>query len=551
MTPIHRRGGTALALALSVTLLAAACGSDPADSATATPSNVAQASSVSPAAAGQPRDGGEILYGISADPICVDPNQTDLTASRDIARTFADSVVNADPETGEIVPWLATEWKVNSDATLFDFTFRKDVTFSNGEAFDAAAFKTFLDGVKALGGKAVNASTYIEGLTEVKVTGDYTASVAFDVPNASFLQALSTVNLAVLAPATYSGTTPEQRCLGQLVGSGPFVLDTFTPAQEVIVTKRADYAWPSANDQHEGAARLDKITFRVVAEAGQRTGGLRSGSLDGINGVPAQDEEALKTEGFTTITANNPGTVSEYLTNNSSPTLKDPAVRKAVQLGINNDEGRATLLLPRYNLATSILSSTTPYYTDFSADLQYDPEEARRVLDAAGWLPGDDGVRVKDGVRLSLEVVNGQSGGSAAHELRAQQLAEIGVELVITEVSRAEMLAALDSGDYDFVPYGFTRADPAALNMHFTTKRNNPLHLEPSELDDYLAEADAATTDESRQAAVDKAAGYIVKNHLVIVFNEQSQAHATKSTLQGVRWEPGVQISFYDAWLES
>lgn len=493
--------------------------------------------------------GGEIIYGLSADPICVDPNQTDLTASRDVSRTFAASVLNADPETGEIVPWLATEWEVNEDATVFEFITRDGVTFSDGEEWNAESFKVFLDGIDELGGRAVNASTYIEGYEGTEILREDAVRVSFSRPNASFLQALSTVNMAVLSPRTYQEVSPEDRCLGELSGAGPFVLESFVPAQEVVVVKREDYDWPSPNAQHEGAAYLDKITFRVVAEASQRVGGLSASTLHAFNSVPSQDEESLLASGFQVLSTNNPGTVSQYLTNNSSPTLSDPAVRKAIQLGIDNEEYRDTLLLPRYNLATSVLSSTTPYYTDFSSYLYHDPEEAKRILDGAGWVPGADGIREKDGIRLSVNVVNGQSGAPTAHELRAQQLAEIGVELTITQVSRAEMLAALDTGDYDFVPYGFTRADPAALNMHFTTTRNNPLHLEPSELDDHLEQADAAADPQERQIAIDKAAEHIVANNLVIVFNEQSVAHAASPSLRDIRWEPGAQISFYDAYL--
>ncbi len=526
---------SAAALALSL----AACGSGSGNT----------QSTASAQASGTPVAGGSIIYGTSSDPICVDPNQTDLTGTRDIVRQVADSVVEADPETGEILPWLATKWEVNDDATAFTFTFRTDATFSNGEKFDAAAFKTFLDGIKDLGGRAINAASYIAGYQGTEVLAADQAKVTFSSPNASFLQALSTVNLAVLAPSVYRDVTPEDRCLGKIVGSGPFTLDSFVPAQEVVLSKRTGYAWQSPNATHTGDAYLDKITFRVVTEASQRTGGLKSKTLDGFNSPAAQDEDGLAAAGFQILSANNPGTVSEYLTNNSSPTLKDPAVREAIQLGINNEEVRDTILLPRYNLATSILSSTTPLYTDFSSYITYDPEKAKKVLDAAGWVVGSDGIRSKDGVRLSVQVVNGQSGPTTAHELRAQQLKEIGVELTIKQVSRAEMLAALDSGDYDFVPYGFTRADPAALNMHFTTKLNNPLHLQPSVLDDYLAEADASPETAARQAAVDKAVKYILENHLVIVFNEQSVAHALSPNLHDVRWEPGVQISFYDAWL--
>jgi len=535
--PLLPRG---LALAATAALALSACGDGGA--------GTGRPTSSSPT--GEAAEGGSLTYGISGDPICVDPNQTDLTASRDILRQVADSVVDADPDTGEILPWLATSWEVADDATRFDFTFRTDVTFSNGEAFDATAFRTFLDGVVALGGKAINASSYLDGYTGTEVLADDRARVTFDSPHASFLQELSTVNLAVLAPATYTSTSAEERCLGGIVGSGAYTLESFTPAQEVRLAVREDYDWPAAGSGHTGRAYLDEIVFRVVPEAGVRSGALRTGELDGINGVAREDELALSEAGYTVLSTNNPGTVSEYLTNNASPVLSDPAVRRAIQIGVDRQEIKDTLLLPRYNIATSILSSTTPYYSDLSEYIYTDQVEAAEILDEAGWVPGEDGIREKDGLRLSVEVVNGQSGGTDREELVAQQLKRIGVELTITNVSRAEMLAALDSGDYDFVPYGFTRADPAALTMHFSTERNNPLHLQPSELDDHLAAQAAATDPDERQAAVDRAAEYILANDLVIVFTEQSSVHTLDPAVQGVRWEPGAQLSFYDAWLD-
>jgi peptide/nickel transport system substrate-binding protein len=546
---LHRfRAATLTGSALVLALTLAACGSS-GGSGSSAGSATAGGSSGS-ASNGSPQSGGSLTYAISQDPICVDPNQTDLTASRDIARQFADSVVDADPKTGEIKPWLASSWKVNSNATTFDFTFRTDVTFSDGEKFDAAAFKTFLDGIKSLGGKAVNASTYIVGYQGTTVTGANTAQVTFSTPNASFLQALSTVNMAVLSPKTYTDVSPADRCLGKnLIGSGAFTVQSYTPAQQVVLTKRTGYGWPSPNAKHTGDAYLDQITFRVVTEDQQRTGGLQSGALQGINNVPTQNQAQLKQAGYQLLISNNPGTVSEYLTNNSAPILSDEKVREAVQLGIGNEEYRTTLLTPDYNLATSILSSTTPYYKDFSSYLKYDPEKAKQILDADGWVAGSDGIRTKNGKRLTLTVVNGQAGKPTADELRAQQLAKIGVELKITIVSRAEMLAALPAGSYDFVPYGFTRADPAALNMHFRSTGSNPLHLSKSDLDTYLDQADASADTTARQDAVNKAAEYILQHHLVIVFTEQQVAHAVSPKLQGVTFEPGVQLSFFDAWL--
>ena len=63
-----------------------------------------------------------------------------------------------------------------------------------------------------------------------------------------------------------------------------------------------------------------------------------------------------------------------------------------------------TLFTDNYPLATSVIGKTALGYQDLSAQLSHDPARARDLLDEAGWVPGADGIRVKDGQRLSLVV---------------------------------------------------------------------------------------------------------------------------------------------------
>jgi peptide/nickel transport system substrate-binding protein len=526
-----RRAG--VALAVTAALLATGCGSGAATTG---------------GGGGQPRHGGELTFALGSDPICIDPQQSDLTTSLNVSRQVVDSLVDQNPDTGEFVPWLASSWEVNDDATRYTFNLRDGVTFSDGTPLDAAVVKANFDGVDALGGKAIVGATYLAGYQGTEVLDRSTVRVSFGAPNAGFLHAVSTMTLGILSPKAVA-VSPEARCQGTgLVGTGPFVLDHYTPKQEAVLTRRTGYQWASTVAGHQGDAYLEKITFKVVPEAGVRTGSLRSGQLDAIADVPSQDEPSLESAGYPILARNNPGTVSEYLVNNSGPILKEEAVRRAILKGVNRQEIVDTLLLPRHKPATSILSSTTPLYSDLSPLLGHDPDGARKLLDEAGWAPGPDGIRVRDGKRLTVEVVNGQAGKPTTHELVAQQLAKVGVELKITQVSRAEMLARLDNGTADLVPYGLTRGDPDALRMHFSTKRNNPLHLTESPLEAHL-DAQAANPDKTqRQAAVDQAARYIVEHALAIPLVEQSQGHALGKHVHGLRFEANARLVFYDTW---
>src|SRR3954469_9034371 len=112
-----RLASLVLALGVAVAVLAAGSG--------------AQVSSRSAkAATPTPVPGGTVTLGWTSSPNCLDPQLANASLDLSIARQFADSLVNQNPTTGAIVPWLATKWTVNKDATKFTFFLRKGVTFS-------------------------------------------------------------------------------------------------------------------------------------------------------------------------------------------------------------------------------------------------------------------------------------------------------------------------------------------------------------------------------------------------------------------------------------
>lgn len=84
--------------------------------------------------------------------------------------------------------------------------------------------------------------------------------------------------------------------------------------------------------------------------------------------------------------------------------LAETEVRQALNLGINREEIHEAALSDSYEMSGSILNRGHPDFVDFSDELEYDPERANELLDAAGWEMGDDGIRRKDGQRLEITV---------------------------------------------------------------------------------------------------------------------------------------------------
>ncbi len=143
------------------------------------------------------------FWGDNTTLVSLDPFQVYWLEHRVLLRNVAESLTDQDPDSGQIIPWLAKSWEVSADALSYTFHLRQDVTFSNGERFDAHAVKAAFDSNKAFAAQlpATFGATYLAGYDHAEVLDAFTVRLVLSRPNAGFLQATSTTNLAILAPA--------------------------------------------------------------------------------------------------------------------------------------------------------------------------------------------------------------------------------------------------------------------------------------------------------------------------------------------------------------
>lgn len=531
-----RRLVTTAAVAGSI-LLATACGSG---------------GGTGDAGAGPARAGGTLNFAVGSYAGCVDPHQVASNDTIYALRQIVDSLTDQNPATGEIVPWLAQSWEVSPDARTFTFRLRPGATFSDGTPVDAAAVKATFDAVPTLGAKASLGISYLTGYQGTRVVDDLTAEVTFGQPNAQFLQATSTFSLGLVTPAS-AAKTPDQRCTDGIVGSGPFVLADYQANRSITLARRAGYQWGSSLWRKAGEAYLDKVVFTIVPEAGVRSGSLQSGQLDAIGSVGLADESALRATGTVDLQARaNPGVVFNLGLNNSRAIVRDPAVRRALLVAIDRRQIAETIFPTGSKPATSILSHTTPFYTDLSAQLSFDPAKAAALLDGAGWRPGPDGIRTRDGAKLSLEVkwFANAATNRPTLELVQQQLKAVGVEVNLRELPIATLNQAQQAGDFDALWGNLTRADPDILRNHYSTELANVNRLAPSELDRVLAEQAATIDAGRRQDLVSQAQRLIVENAYVIPVVELTTELGVATRVHDLDFEASSRIQLHDTWKE-
>lgn len=534
-----RRVWAALAVGAASALLLSACASGTAPT----------ADSTTPAAV----EGGTLRIAIDSDPVCLDPAQSSLIASGVIGRQLVDSLVEQDPDTGEIKPWLAESWSVGGDGASYDFVLRDDVTFSDGTPLTSDSVKAFFDSVVADPGKTATGAAFLSGYAATEVIDDTHFTVRFETPNAAFLAGASSRALGILSASTLEASF-EDRCLGAaIVGTGPFVFDDYVAGESVTISARDDYDWAPAGAAHEGRAYVDAVEYSVSAEPSVRTGALQSGQVDIATTIQSQDEVTLDAAGFPILSRVNPGVVTAVTPNIAgSDILKEDAVREALQLAADRQEIADVVLTPSYGVATSVLGDTTPGHVDLSDELAPDVDEAQEILDDAGWEIGSDGIRERDGQRLSISVLYFYQPN--VYEYLQQQLRAVGIELELKQVTAGEFTAAAAAGDYDLRQASFSRPDPDILRTVFGLSLNNSAFLDSSDPDaanlDALLEEQRETTDsEERFEIVADVQKLLIEKNWVIPLAQLVQVIGTDEEVSGLAFDSFSIIKLYDVSL--
>ncbi|MFE9809002.1 ABC transporter substrate-binding protein [Streptomyces sp. NPDC005548] len=496
------------------------------------------------------RSGGTLTFAVGSDAGCVDPQQVGSNDSIYSLRQVVDSLTDQDPRTGKIVPWLAKSWDISSDTTTFTFHLRSGVTFSDGSPLTAQVVKDNFDAVPKLGALATLAQGYLSGVRSTTVVDASTVRVTFKKPNAQFLQATSTHSLGIESAASVKRSAQE-KCSKGVAGSGPFTLSSYVQNRAVTLSKRGKYAWGSSLWTKKGEAYLDKLVFKVVPEAGVRSGSLQSGQVDAVGSVGKADETALKGGAANLQRRANPGVVFNLGLNNSRPLLKDAKVRQALQFAIDRQQIVDAVFPTGTEPATSVLAHTTPNYADLGRDLSRDAAKATSLLDKAGWRTGADGIRSKNGTKLRLTVkwFANAATNQPALELIQQQLKAVGVDVVLKQLQITQFAPTLQSGDFDAVWGNVTRADPDILRSSYSTELANFYHLPPSSLDTALNQQ-AATADPARRGElVRKAQELLVQNAYVIPVVELETQLGVAKKVHNLGFDASSRVQLHDTWI--
>ncbi|MFH1764600.1 MAG: ABC transporter substrate-binding protein [Gemmatimonadota bacterium] len=354
----------------------------------------------------------------------------------------------------EPAPYLATSWEISEDQTELTFHLRDDVYWHDGELTTAqdVAF-TYLTVIKPES-QYPNPGffqAYLPGEEGVEVVDSFTVKFRFQ-PHADILETWR--NLSIL-PHHLLGDVPTSELVlhpyGGVcpVGNGPFRFAARTPGDSW--TFEANPAFPLALG---GRPYLDRYVYRVIPSQTTLMAELLTGGVDVYvqmlpnHAVTAREEPTLAVPTFPYPS------IFFVAWNSRVPELADARVRRALTLGINRQQLIDGIQLGEAVLLNSGLPPVHWAYDPTLGDsLGYDPDRARSLLEAAGWVDRDgDGIRENGGGEpLQVDLVYNQNQErQQVTEVMRVQLQDIGVDLRPSVLERGTYGAVITSPERDF-----------------------------------------------------------------------------------------------------
>lgn len=482
-----------------------------------------------------------------------------------VVNQLTDRLLYQDPETLELSPWIATDMpEVNADATEYTFNIRTDVTYSDGSPLTAenvvANFDLFGRGDKS---RTLTSSEQIANYDRGEVVDEDTVKFYFTQPSPGFLQATSAYNAGLLSDSTLAldneGFGPGNAV--NVIGSGPFVVESEEIGTDLKLKTREDYDWAPPAVKHQGRAEIDGVHYILAAEESVRTGAILSGQADIARQISAPQEPLLKEQGVDIVSRGTNSMNNQFAFRFDHPLLQDKHVREAIIHGVDREEILRVLFSESYPLATSTVAKTGLAYKDQSAAYTFDPEESKRLLDEAGWEPGPDGIRVKDGQRLVLRTNTAlpQPRSKEVMTMVQDQLRALGIGIQVNAGDQATQNAdakdinkvqiyhsMVGRADYDVITslYGINNRD-AFLNQD---AEGNPIDEHLQELLDAVLD----TPDkEGRIKATEEVQDYLTEQAYVLPLFEEPVVYAVRPGISGFSPESVARPWFYEVSIDA
>lgn len=369
--------------------------------------------------------GGTLKIARASDATGMDPHfVTNVSTAGVLYQKTYETLVVPD-ENMEMQAHLATDWKQIDDVT-WEFNLRDDVTFHDGEPFNAEAVKATFD--RLLNPDLASPQADKLGMVdEIEVIDEYTVQFHLSAPYSPLLSILGANEGSIISPKLLEEGKDTMAI--QAVGTGPFVLEQWDSGSKIVFSTNENY-WGEKPD-------FDALEFVIVPEDSMRIAMVETGEIHIAEQIPVTEIDRIEgSDSMGLYRAEGLGT--EFIGFNVElEPFDNPLVRQAVSHAIE----REAIIAGVYNNVGKITNLTmSPKVSGYTEDIEpypYDTNKAKQLLAEAGY---------PDGLKASLLTPDFKERINAAEVIQSQ-LKGIGIDLNVQIMEYGAYIDATSNGE--------------------------------------------------------------------------------------------------------
>ena len=473
-----------------------------------------------------------VIIGIANDVNNLDPQGSNTDANMMVFYLTHERLVNIDPDTGKVIPALATEWTVSADGCVYEFTIDKDATFTDGTPCTAEDVKYTYDKAKT----SSFASQKVADVIATEVIDSTHIRITLQKANQDWLTLMAHGGMSILSKAACEKDSVN----GPRLGSGMFSLEEWVPGSHCSFVRYDGY--------RKGAAPTRGIVMKLYKEASTRLIALQTGEIDVCIDPSTTDLERIKADANLDL-IQTPNVVMLYMPMQMEKKgLDNVHVRKALAYAMDKEsivfaayDGLATVHNNYINRGQFGLNENIHVY-------EYNLEKAKEELALSGYKPG----------QLTFHIMVDKEFKKTAALIFQGACAQIGINIVLEEMETAALKGKLNDAslDYELALYQFTDdlgTDYTLRNQHGSTvqadgtlKKNgsNRCNMKDATFNAMLDEALVETDSAKREQDYHEIENYLDEICPIVPICTSYINIGAKKGIVGAIWKPDAKHDF-------
>ncbi|GBR03658.1 diguanylate cyclase [Gluconacetobacter liquefaciens] len=493
------------------------------------------------------RDRGALVILRGSDSDNYDPVRSTARASGEVLEMMGDTLTSMDWDLKTVRPGLAQSWDVSPGGLTYVFHLRAGVRFCDGRPMTAEDVAYSLNRLVA---PATHSPVAWRAGPVETITASDPLTVRYQLkrPYGELLAQLSLFFTTIVDRHAVETLGRDFGVRG-FNGTGPYCWGGWQPRQELVLHRHRGYDW-GPPVYHSPVPQIDTIVWRVIPDDTSRLIALQSDQGDVSQYMPYYAIDGIaRTSGL--HLAGQPAYRFDYILGFkiTKPVVGDPVIRRALQMAVDRKALASAVFFGQADAADDYINPNAPDAVPVGV-AAYDPEGARRLLEAHGWVLGPDGVRVRDGQRASFTLYAfSDPTDTILSEVLQAYFHKVGIEMVVQLWDATIGWSKLGTQEFGAFIMGYPYFSAhEALNLFFSSHNiptPNRMNWRDPETDRLLADASAAVDPAVRRDALTRLQEKLTQSDLWIPLGREKLWEVSSDRVQGVRAHGLYGIGLY------